>query len=41
MSITIKQLETLARYFHFDINEARSVIGIELKKTRGCSTGKS
>ena len=41
MSITIKQLETLARYFHFDINEARSVIGIELKKTRGCSTAKS
>ena len=32
MSITIKQLETLASHFHFDINEARQVIGIELKK---------
>ena len=32
MSITIKQLETLAAHFHFDINEARQVIGIELKK---------
>lgn len=32
MSITIKQLETLASHFHFDMNEARQVIGIELKK---------
>lgn len=32
MSITIKQLETLAAHFHFDMNEAREVIGIELKK---------
>ena len=32
MSITIKQLETLASYFHFDMNEARQVLGIELKK---------
>lgn len=32
MSITIKQLETLAAHFHFDMNEARQVIGIELKK---------
>lgn len=32
MSITIKQLETLAAHFHFDMDEARQVIGIELKK---------
>ena len=32
MSITIKQLETLASHFHFDMNEARQVIGIELKQ---------
>ena len=32
MSITIKQLETLASHFHFDMNEARQVLGIELKK---------
>ena len=32
MSITIKQLEILASHFHFDMNEARQVIGIELKK---------
>jgi len=31
MSITIKQLETLANHFHFDMTEARQVIGIELK----------
>lgn len=33
MSITIKDLETLAAHFHFDIDEARMVIGKE-KKTR-------
>ena len=32
MSITIKQLETLAAHFRFDMDEARQVIGIELKK---------
>jgi outer membrane biosynthesis protein TonB len=32
MSITIKQLETLANHFHFDMTEARQVIGIELKQ---------
>lgn len=32
MSITIKQLEKLSSYFHFDMNEARQVLGIELKK---------
>ena len=32
MSISIKQLQQLADYFHFDINEARAVIGMELKK---------
>ena len=32
MSITIKQLETLASHFHFDMDEAREVIGIALKK---------
>ena len=32
MSITIKQLETLANHFHFDMDEAREVIGIVLKK---------
>lgn len=32
MSITIKQLEILANHFHFDMNEAREIIGIELKK---------
>ena len=32
MSITIKQLETLANHFHFDMDEAREVIGIALKK---------
>ena len=34
MSITIRQLETLARHFHFDMDEARAVIGIELKTKR-------
>lgn len=33
MSITIKQLQTLAQHFHFDMDEARQVIGIELKKS--------
>lgn len=32
MSITIKQLETLSNHFHFDMDEAREVIGIALKK---------
>ena len=32
MSITIWQLQQLADYFHFDIDEARAVIGISLKK---------
>lgn len=32
MSITIKQLQTLASHFHFDMDEAREVIGIEVKK---------
>ena len=40
MSITIKQLEILASHFHFDMNEAREVIGIELKK-RGLPTSPS
>ena len=31
MSITVKQLETLAAHFHFDINEARQVIGLSIK----------
>ena len=37
MSITIRQLETLARHFHFDMDEARSVIGIQLKTKRATS----
>ena len=32
MSITIKQLEALAEEFSFDIGDARSFLGIELKK---------
>lgn len=37
MSITIKQLEMLASHFHFNMDEARQVIGIEHKK-RGKQT---
>ena len=32
MSITIKQLEELARHFHFDVDEARRFLGKEPKK---------
>lgn len=32
MSITIKQLEELAREYHFDVDEARRFIGKEPKK---------
>ena len=31
MSITVKQLETLSQYFHFDLDEAREVIGLKPK----------
>ena len=32
MTISIKQLEVLATHFHFDMDEARQVLGIEIKK---------
>lgn len=41
MSISIKQLETLAKHFHFDMNEAREVIGIQLKKSTTAKSDKN
>lgn len=41
MSISIKQLETLAKHFHFDMNEARDVIGIQLKKSTTAKSDKN
>jgi len=34
MSITIAKLEILARHFRFDINEARSIIGLPNKSEK-------
>lgn len=34
MTISVKQLEILAEHFHFDINEARQVIGLPVKPVK-------
>ena len=38
MPISIKQLETLAQHFRFDMDEARSVIGLPVKSNSTVKT---